>query len=161
MYCNQCGSVIQDGKSFCPNCGVQVYPTITQQSAYHNSAHPQPLVINFVQPVRRNGFAVAGLVLGIIALCLFWLPGINVILALLGMIFSVVGVVKRGVGGKGKAITGLVLSLIGLLFSFIIFAALSSSSNSNYNSPTISGIATTAETTSFSTTIITSETTED
>src|SRR5437667_288484 len=71
------------------------------------------------QPPQQqgNGIAVAGMVLGICALVLCWIPFLNWVLALLGIIFGALGV-SRGnkVGtGKGMAIAGLICGIIGAL----------------------------------------------
>lgn len=76
---------------------------------------------------QGNGMAVAGLVLGIIGVVLFFIPFLCQILALLGIIFGALGMGKaKKVGGKGNgmAITGLVLGVLGMLFgiAFIFYA---------------------------------------
>lgn len=76
----------------------------------------------------KNGVAIAGLVLGVSSLVLFWVPVLDWLLALTGLILSIVGIRKAGqLGvGKGLAIGGLITSIVGLvaaaLFSiFIVF----------------------------------------
>lgn len=65
-----------------------------------------------------SGFAIAGLVLGILAAVSSWIPVINnysFILAAIGMIFAIVGVVGTVRGkkaGKGIAIAALVINLV-------------------------------------------------
>ncbi|MBR3995552.1 MAG: DUF4190 domain-containing protein [Clostridia bacterium] len=68
--------------------------------------------------------AVASLVLGIVGLVLFWFPGVNVVT----LILSIVGVVLAGNATKqlraeqkptGVATAGLVLCIIGIVFSAI------------------------------------------
>jgi hypothetical protein len=93
--------------------------------------HP-PLYV----PVRKtNSFAVTGLVLGILSitggLCCYGLP-----FNILGVIFSIIGLTQihnhpETYEGKGMAIAGLVLSLLGILvmLGLISFVALSSSWN--------------------------------
>ena len=71
-----------------------------------------------VQPVRSgNGLAVAGMVLGIIALVTFWAIFISAPCGLVGLVLSILGMKKaKKVGsGKGMAITGLVLSILAIL----------------------------------------------
>ncbi len=71
--------------------------------------------------------ATAGLVFGIIGLVFSFIPVLNIIgliLTVLGVIFSAVGIKDRN--NRGKAITGLVLSLIALCVAFwyvIVFSA--------------------------------------
>jgi hypothetical protein len=65
-----------------------------------------------------NGMAVAGLVLGNISMVLLWVPLLNWVLSLLGIIFGAVGLNKaKRIGGKGKgmAMSGLILGILGAL----------------------------------------------
>lgn len=81
---------------------------------------PQPYV---AQP--SNGMGVTSLVLGIIGLLFSFVPVIGVIawpLVILGIIFSAVGLNKAAKGratNKGLAITGLVVSIIGLIICIV------------------------------------------
>jgi len=73
-------------------------------------------------PPQGNGMAVAGLVLGILALVLFFITWPAWILAILGIIFGALGISKANkIGGKGKgmAIAGLVCAVLGLIISII------------------------------------------
>ena len=173
MYCESCGSFINDGEAFCSNCGspaprdsapaapspapapapapqatVQpiAQPVQTayqpyqqpqyQQPAYQAPAYQQPVQIAqpiyqpvYQQPViitpinntrtRVNVAATVGLVLGIITLCPAWIPVVNILPAIPGLIFSIAGVAKKDAGGKGRAITGLIMSSIGLFISIL------------------------------------------
>jgi len=67
--------------------------------------------------------AVAGMVLGIIALVLSWFPFLGWILGLLGVIFGGVGIGKANrVGrGKGAAIAGLVCGALAIIIGIVIF----------------------------------------
>ena len=65
--------------------------------------------------------AIAGLVLGIVAIVLSFVPCINwfaVLPAVLGIIFSAIGLsqAKKTGKGKGQAIAGLVLSILALIW---------------------------------------------
>ena len=78
-----------------------------------------------------SGMAIAGLVLGIVAAISSWIPIINnfsFILALIGAVFAVVGVVStmRGKhGGKGLAIAALVVNVIALALVLATQSAMS------------------------------------
>jgi hypothetical protein len=67
--------------------------------------------------------AVAGLVLGILAVVFCWFPFLNWILAILGIIFGGLGISKanKGAPGKGMAIAGLVCGVVGFLVGTLIF----------------------------------------
>ena len=170
MYCESCGSFINDGEAFCSNCGspapkgsapaapapapapapqATVQP-ITQpvQTAYQPYQQPQYQAPTYQQPVqmaqpiyqpvyqqpviitpidnrtRINGAATAGLIFGIINLCTSWIPLLNGIPAILGLIFSIAGVSKKNAGGKGRAIAGLIMSSVGLFICILIIIEL-------------------------------------
>jgi RsiW-degrading membrane proteinase PrsW (M82 family) len=75
-----------------------------------------------MQP-QGNGMAVAALVLGILALVLFFIWFLAPIMGLLAIIFGAVGISKANkIGGKGKgmAIAGLVCGVIGMLLSIVL-----------------------------------------
>jgi Domain of unknown function (DUF4190) len=81
------------------------------------------------QPPRRSpveGFAIAGLVLGIVGLFSGWLW---VITPILGVVFSSVALkkiadapVNQPKGGKGMAIAGLICGIVGTLMYGLMFA---------------------------------------
>ena len=64
---------------------------------------------------QTSGMAVAGMVLGILSLVLFWASLLAPLLAILGIVFSVIGMSqssKPGWTGMGMAVAGLVCSLV-------------------------------------------------
>ena len=80
----------------------------------------QTVIIN--QPIKKsNGIGVAGFVLALIGLIFCWVPILNWILWILGLIFSFIGVFKKP---KGLAIAGLVISCIWIIIWFAIIGAL-------------------------------------
>lgn len=89
--------------------GYQMSQNAPQQNYFHQA--PKPL----------SGMAVASLVLGIIALLTSFLPIINnlsFILAALGLIFAIVGIVGTVRGkcrGKGLAIAALVVNVVSIV----------------------------------------------
>ena len=73
---------------------------------------------------QGNGFAVAGMVLGILAVLFAFIPFLGVVfgvlLGVLGAIFGGLGIARAGQpgrGGRGMAIAGLVLGIIGLVLA--------------------------------------------
>lgn len=97
-------------------------PVAVAQPVYAQPVYTQPVVVA-QQPApakRGNGPATAGLVFGILTLVFCWIPALFYGFALLGLIFSIVGVAKRNAPGKGKAIAGLILSVLGLIAGIII-----------------------------------------
>lgn len=89
------------------------------QGGSNHNPYDQPYAAPPVTPGR--GLAIAAVVLGALSIVLFFL-GLTVLLAVLGLIFAIVALVKaRKVQGarKGLSITGLVLNIIGLILSGI------------------------------------------
>ena len=72
-----------------------------------------------------NGLAVAGFVCSLVSLVMFWVPGFNFIVWILGIVFSGIGLSrsnKQGAPHRGLAIAGLTIALIpGTLLVFVIF----------------------------------------
>ena len=81
------------------------------------------------QAQKGNGLAVAALVLGIIAIIFCWIPFLNVVSILLGLIglgLGVPGLISALRGkrsGKGIAIAGVVLSAVSIVAAIAISAA--------------------------------------
>lgn len=79
-------------------------------------------------PKKTNGFAIAGMVLGIASIpaaCCFALIG--VLVGVLGLIFSIIGQTK---GKSGMGLAGIICSVIGMVFgigNMILGAALAAS----------------------------------
>lgn len=90
---------------------------------------------------KRDGYAIASLVLGIVALvlscpcccCLYPIAGICAILAI---VFSAVSLKRNG--KSGKAIAGLVLGIVALLIVIIVIIAVMTSSSDTPNAPDLS-----------------------
>jgi hypothetical protein len=74
------------------------------------------------QPDPRRGQAITGFILGLISLILWVIPGIggflDILLGILGLIFSVLGL--KSTTSRGLAVAGLVLSIIGLAITAIV-----------------------------------------
>lgn len=73
---------------------------------------------------NSSGLSTAAMVLGIVGICLSWIPILNyisLILGILAIIFGIIGIVKKQ--SKGKAITGLVLGLISIYILYSMYWA--------------------------------------
>ncbi len=91
----------------------------------YQPVYQQPVIITPIDNrTRINGAATAGLIFGIINLCTSWIPLLNGIPAILGLIFSIAGVSKKNAGGKGRAIAGLIMSSVGLFICILIIIEL-------------------------------------
>ena len=73
---------------------------------------------------EKNGLSVTGMVLGIVAICLCWIPILNYIsfiLGILALIFGIIGIIKKK--NKGMAIAGLILGLISIYLVYSMYWA--------------------------------------
>ena len=113
MYCNKCGSYIPSKRTVCSNCGAPV----------PDPSAPAP-VVETPPEKRPNGIAAAGLVMGILTMVFFWLPGIPLLTGLMGIIFSIAGIAKKNARYKGAAVAGLILSITGSALSIIYLFAI-------------------------------------
>ena len=150
MFCVSCGKQVPDGQAFCSYCGTPqpveqpVAQPVAQpvvQPVEQPAAQPveqpvvqpqvQPAPVTYVQqapevqpsPVKQsNGAAVAGLVFGILAVFLGWIPVIGWIFCIIGLICSIVGFanIKKKNSGTGPAIAGLITSIFGTIITVLI-----------------------------------------
>ena len=136
MVCTKCGSIIPDGYTSCAYCGTPVNNSIPQ-----NPVQPVVQPVQSAPFVRKNGMATTGLIFGIIAIALSTLlsafgkfddsvVGMTVSVyfsgMVMGIIFSSIGISKSRIfGGKGKAVTGLILSISSFLLFIVSMATMS------------------------------------
>ena len=72
---------------------------------------------------QQNGMAIAGMVLGIASLALFWLSYIATVIGVVGLILSIIGLNKSktmGGVGRGMAMAGIITSSLGIVASIVI-----------------------------------------
>jgi hypothetical protein len=98
-------------------------------------AQPTPTQ-TYPEPKKTSGLAVAALVLGIVALIFSWIPFVNAFAiapGVLAIIFGLIGFFVTGAskprGGKGLAISGLVLGIIAAIIFLTINSAVGSAVN--------------------------------
>jgi amino acid transporter len=75
---------------------------------------------------KGNGLAVAGMILGIVALGLFCIIYVSVPCAIVGLILSILGSkkAKETGSGKGMAKAGMILAIIALALTLLAFFGL-------------------------------------
>ena len=95
-FCRECGKELNEESNFCLNCGVAVNNISNNHKADKN--------------------AIAGFVLGLCSILAWFIPLFGYPVCICGIIFSAKGLNSQV--NKGKAITGLVLSIIFLVFTF-------------------------------------------
>ena len=132
IFCGSCGSPNVAGAKFCTKCGLRLSSIesntsnsgldLVQQPARVPYQHV-PLPPHMLEQVNQKGkgFAVAGLVLGIVSVVCCIFSYISAVVGVLGLIFSALAVQRPN--GKGMGIAGLVLSIVGIglsLFALVI-----------------------------------------
>ena len=139
MICKQCNFENPDGAEFCSNCGTvlaandqpqsnlqqpvsQSQQTEVKQTPYQIQS---PVVSNASQSAPSNGLSVAALVCGILGIVGSFIPIVKyftLVLAILGIVFGVLGkkkAMETGHTNTGLATAGLVLGIIGTAFSAV------------------------------------------
>lgn len=81
----------------------------------------QTVIIQQAPSQGSNGLGTAGFILALLALIFCWVPVLDWILWILGLVLSFCGVFKAP---KGLAIAGLVILLIGLILIVVVFGAI-------------------------------------
>ena len=74
-----------------------------------------------------NGLAVAGFTLALCAVVFFWVPILDFVLSVLGIVFSAVGLSRakaRRSPGRGLAIAGLSIALVAIVLSIVVTLSL-------------------------------------
>lgn len=97
-FCRNCGKELNEEQNVCLNCGVAV----ASATKTNNKAD-------------RN--AMVGFILGLVSIVAWFIPLFGYPVCICGIIFSAKGL--KSSTNKGKAITGLVLSIVFLVFTFI------------------------------------------
>jgi hypothetical protein len=143
-YCENCGKQIENGSSFCGNCGAAVAEQVYQ--AQYMPQHPtsyqplqqagyqqppvviqQPPVIIMTPPTiavtgpRVNSVGLTGLILASIAIFVSCVPVFGWVCWLSGLILSIVGLSKEP---RGTAVAGLIISLVNLMILVFLVGAL-------------------------------------
>lgn len=152
MYCESCGTFIPDDQAFCSNCGAKapvilragtaaqsvppvqsvepIQPAEPARQAYQQTNAEPVFDQNILIPVTAksvvNYTARAGLIFGIVSMVSFYIPYTNIVPAILGIIFSLMGMKKTDeLGGRGNCIAGLILSGAGAtLWTILIISTI-------------------------------------
>lgn len=107
--------------------GQQQYQQGYQQG-YQHGYQQQPQYTQYTQQIyyerpRSNGLGMAGFILSLCALIFCWVPVLDIILWVLGLVFSLIGIFKAP---RGFAVAGLIISLLVIItaiIGFLIFGA--------------------------------------
>lgn len=135
MYCSHCGKQIDDGVSFCPECGAKVgapaeQPQQDAPRVYCKNCgreiSPDAALCPYcgakVEPQNKkpiNALGIAGFVLSILSL---W-GGSVFVVPIVGLILSAIGVAQREkYSSNAFATAGLVISIVTLVFWVLMVA---------------------------------------
>jgi hypothetical protein len=143
LTCPHCGMRNDPGDRVCVHCakptdvGAGVVPVVEERQwepaltappppppvASPVSHHPQETFPVTSQP--SNGPATAGMVFGILGVVLMWVPVVGFVLAILAVVFGVLGLGRANTGGgnKGQAIAGLILGAAGIILPILLLGA--------------------------------------
>lgn len=138
MNCPDCGAENAPEAIFCSACGNALQPPAAEPSdatpvvpppQQQYPAQQQPYVMAgpaVFQGPRADGFCVAGMVLGIIALVFCWIPIFAIVMGVLAIIFGGIGVgnVNKNPGmktGSGMGVAGLITGIIALIVAVVIW----------------------------------------
>ena len=127
MYCSHCGRAIRGDALFCPFCGTK---TVFNEQKEKQVALEQEQSVelleqenhNYQQTTRRGpwaGFAKAGMILGIVSISTFFICFPSLICGIPGIVLSALG--KKSAENRGKASSGLVLSIVGFVLGYIMY----------------------------------------
>lgn len=155
MYCIKCGAKNSDDFNYCSNCGAKLVKEIdlpnfnmpvqenwndivySQDNSvpFENQANQQNVYTNYVRgyytsqtltdgDFKYSRMSIAGFIL---ACCSYLADEAGIVCAILGFIFSIIGLVSKDKirsRGKGFAIAGITLSAAYLLFIAFCFLIL-------------------------------------
>jgi hypothetical protein len=86
------------------------------------SAPVRPTTMSTATSTKFNGLAVAGFIVSLVGLVLFFTSWIGGLIALVGAVLSIVGKVqvqRRGERGNGLAIAGTIIGISGVVLAVI------------------------------------------
>ena len=122
MNCETCGREVQPGEKFCQGCGAEIVEKKEEVKATETAYTVEAPTSQIMEPAKKAepavdkpGFAIAGLVLGIVT-SVAWLLMflISYVTGIVGIIMSVKGLKTSR---KGMAVAGLVLCIVGLVLT--------------------------------------------
>ena len=142
IKCKYCREWLTDKPIGAPNETItgQSVQTKKEQNGNRPVQETQPIAAVQQQPVvnvytatkesSKNGIGLTGFILSLLCLLVSWAPGVNILLWILGFVFSAVGLFRKP---KGFAIAGLVISMISILLIVLFFAVLGELANELFN----------------------------
>ena len=117
-FCTNCGTKLENDVKFCTSCGKAVEEEVSNNNnqPVNNTA---TVVVNNGQQNPKNGLAIAGFVVSLVS-SLLCCGSFN----LISLILSIVGLTKAkdyNGDGKGLAIAGIVISVVGYVIIVCLY----------------------------------------
>ena len=138
MYCSNCGTKIEEGNTFCTNCGQNIDGTPPQEPIQNNNPQTGN---NPSQNSPVQGTAVASLIIGVIAVTLSFIISLFVLpLSIMGFVLGISCKQKSGAKTAGIILNS-VSVLIGIivLIIYVLFVASGGLFSGNENESPIVG----------------------
>ena len=111
--CSKCGKKLKKGELFCSECGTKVKNSDINTKKVNNNKSTKK---------NKEGLLTASLVIGIIAIIFSAVLNVLIVpVAILGLIFGIVGKSSKG---KGKKIAGIILNSFALFIAVIVFVVI-------------------------------------
>lgn len=134
MFCVNCGTRLEQDAAFCQNCGARVVKQVSsvQPLVSHiytappvykepSMVHPHYTAVyspqyseEYIAKKKRGKFAIASFILSLFGMIPCF---INIIPAVLALIFSIIGIRSDR---KGRAITSLIFAIIGIFIAIVM-----------------------------------------
>ena len=112
MYCTKCGTKVEEGDIFCPNCGADV----SKKDNVEGEKKPAKCWAIFAKVSR---------ILGIVSVAICWIPfAIGIEVGAAGIVFAILGKHAIEPEAKENCKSGLTMSIVGVAISFCSFIAL-------------------------------------
>ena len=120
MNCKKCGNEITEGAVFCVFCGEKV-----EIDNKENIVNGNNTMVENTEPKVWGIFSKVGLILGIVSLCLCWVPYLSTTGAIAGIVLSSLGQKSSCSSCIKKARLGKTLSIIATIISFVVSVIIS------------------------------------
>ena len=120
-FCSNCGAPLIEHSKFCNECGSKVVDSVIPNSSPAVVSTPVDTGSVLKQAKCWSVFAKVGFGLGLAGLICSFIYVYGIIISLHGLVFSILGL--RSYTRHGKAVAGLVMSIIGASLGFIFTIA--------------------------------------
>ncbi len=128
IYCPACGAEVEARRTYCSCCGASLRGDGHGHNSEFYGIPPMMYQQGYGVPEPENnklfgGFAIAGLVVGIISLLCCCFSYVGIVIGIAGIVFSAVGL--KGTRNRGCAVAGLICSITGTIISLVEIAMIS------------------------------------